>query len=147
MGNMQYQDLTTLLYNAAYPIIGQGTYTHAGKLDYSQSSIAEPFPHLNTFLPTDVTPDAAQAVRTYRILFIALDKEPADASPEQKSAILASMDLLIQKFITSLDSNDMIVVSGIRREPQPVSYAARASGYAAELLITGHLQDNACLPA
>ena len=144
---MQYQDLTTLLYNAAYPIIGQGTYTHAGRIDYSLSSIAEPFPHLNTFLPSDATPDTAQAVRTYRILFLAVSQEPADASPEQKSAILAEMDLLIQSFITSLDSNELIAISGIRREPQPRSYAGGVSGYAAELLITGHLQENACPPA
>ena len=143
---MQYQKLTTILWNAAYLVIGQGTYTHAGRLDYSQSSIAEPFPHLNTFPPTDVTPDNSKSVRSYRILFLAVSQEPADATPEQKAAIMAEMDLLIQRFIDALDENDLIQISGIRREPQVKSYGAGVSGYAAELMITGHLMDDACPP-
>lgn len=138
---MRYQDLTTVLSNAAAAVIGTGTYTHAGRLDYSLSSGYEPFPHLNTFLPSDSTPDVSKSVRSFRVLFVALDQEPAGASPEQKSEILAKMDGLVQGFIAALDGNDEIQISGIRREPQPRSYAGGVSGYAAECLVTGYFNN------
>lgn len=135
---MRYLDLTTVLATAAAAVIGTGTYTHAGRLDYSISSGYEPFPHLNTFLPTSNTMDNSKSVRSFRVLLVVLDQEPAGASPEQKSEILGKMDTLMRAYISELDKNEDIVVSGIRDEAQPKSYMGGVSGWAIDFLITGY---------
>lgn len=55
------------------------------------------------------------------------------------------MDGLLQRFYKALEENEFIELSGQNDEPQPRSYAGGVSGYAAECLITGHLQTDACL--
>lgn len=150
---MKYESLIEIIRTAAEAALQYGlpegatpgTFVHARKSDYNLQ-YDKPFPHINFFEPTDTSNNANPALKAYRCTFLFNKNEPDTLDASERETILSNMDTLSRRFFEELDKYDMLEITGMSREIVVRQYQARATGYAAQCIITGMLAYENCEP-
>jgi hypothetical protein len=127
---MSYQTTVNAIRTAAEAVNTEGTFRHGRRVDASHGSIADTFPviHLYPFQITKgIDPDF---IDSNSLLMGFWKQDRPDTSVEEREAIIAEMDELASDFITQLENNKNVRLSGVLAEPQYQMFNGTVSGIA-----------------
>lgn len=127
---MSYQSTVNEIRTAAIvSLSGQGRFDHGRHVDISQKFDGE-YPFIFLY-PVTITPaDDPDFIDQSNILIGFWMQDRTDTSTLEREQIIAKMDTLSNLFLTALQDNDKIRVTGKRKEPQYQMYQGTVSGFA-----------------
>lgn len=131
MGN--YQKLVDYIRDTAKrdEVNPHGFFMHGRRSDASLN-FDKPQPYIDLYPFTSTLDNNNKSIATHNIIMGFYKQDTPDTTVEQREEIISDMDVLSDKFIKHLDSDDDIdiEITNVRKEPFYRGFAGTLSGYA-----------------